>query len=182
MRINIEEKIPIPEGVEVKVENGILVAKGPKGENKRRFNHSKIKIGVEGKEVIITSVKATRREKTMLFTYIAHIKNLIKGVSEGFTYKLKICAGHFPMNVSIANSILSVKNFLGEKVPRTIKINHEIKVKIEGSLITIEGIDKELVGQTAAGIEQLTRITNRDLRIFQDGIYITEKAGKEMAK
>ncbi len=182
MRINIEEKILVPERVEAKVENNILTIKGPKGENKRRFGHSEIKIEVKGKEIIIKSIGATKREKTMLFTYIAHIKNLIKGVAEGFTYKLKICAGHFPMNVSVANDILSVKNFLGEKVPRTVKINPEVKVKIEGSLIIIEGVNKELVGQTAGSIEQLTRITNRDLRIFQDGIYITEKAGKDMAR
>ena len=48
---------------------------------------------------------------------------------------------------------------------------------IKGDIIIVEGIDKELAGQTAARIEQSTRITNKDRRVFQDGCYITDKAG-----
>ena len=114
----------------------------------------------------------------MVKTYKAKLKNNLIGVNEGYTYKLKICSGHFPMNVGVNGTEFTIKNFLGEKVPRTITLKEGASVKIEGEQIIVESIDKEKAGQVAADIEQLTRVTNRDNRIFQDGIYITEKAGK----
>ena len=107
-------------------------------------------------------------------------KKILKGVVEGHVYQLKICSSHFPMSAAVNNGEFSVKNFLGEKVPRTIKIKENVDVKVEGDIITVESPDKELAGQTAASIEQLCKITNRDRRIFQDGIYIISKAGKEI--
>ena len=56
-----------------------------------------------------------------------------------------------------------------------------IDVKIEGNVVTVTGIDKELVAQTAASIEKLTDVVGKDLRIYQDGIYITNKDGKEIS-
>jgi len=84
------------------------------------------------------------------------------------------------MNVSIDKDIFTVKNFLGEKTPRKLRINAAVKVKIDGKDVYVEGINKELTAQTAASIETLTKIKGRDKRIFQDGIYIVSKAGKEI--
>ena len=108
----------------------------------------------------------------------AHIKNMIKGVSEGFVYTLKICSSHFPMSVSVSGNKLEVKNYLGEKVPRVLNLVENVKVTINGEEVVVESSDKELAGQTAANIELLTRRSGFDRRVFQDGIYITEKAGK----
>ncbi len=182
MRIKLAEIIPIPEKVDVNLENGLLTAKGPKGECRRRFIHPMIRMEIKDKNFVIGCNNATKREKTMFYTFVAHIRNMIRGADEGFVFKLKICSGHFPMNVGISNNVLSIKNFLGEKVPRKVGLNPNVKVRIEGDIIVIESADRELAGQTAAAIEQATRITNRDLRIFQDGIYITEKAGKAVNK
>ena len=55
-----------------------------------------------------------------------------------------------------------------------------MKVNVKGTDIIVEGVDIEKVGQAAGKIEQLCRITNKDRRIFQDGIYIVEKNGKEL--
>jgi len=82
------------------------------------------------------------------------------------------------MNCTVTGGQFVIKNFLGEKVPRIVKLRSGVTVKIDGDKVFIESPDKELAGQTAADIEQATRITGRDLRIFQDGIYIIEKAGK----
>jgi large subunit ribosomal protein L6 len=75
---------------------------------------------------------------------------------------------------------LLIKNFLGESVPRKMAIKPNVEVKIEGEEIIVSSPDKEAAGQVAGDIEQLTRIKKRDIRIFQDGCYITHKAGKEI--
>ena len=112
----------------------------------------------------------------MINTFKAHLIHMIVGSMEGHVYKLKICSGHFPMTVAMKGDTLEVKNFLGEAHPRTLKIKQGADVKVNGEEIVVESPDKEIAGQTAADIEQLTRITNRDRRIFQDGIYIVEKS------
>ena len=112
----------------------------------------------------------------ILGTLKSHINNMVKGVKEGFDYELKICSGHFPMNVSLDNGEVIVKNFLGESVPRKKKMQSGAEIIIKGNDITVTSADKEKAGQVAASIESLTRITNKDRRIFQDGIYITHKA------
>ncbi|MBU2561301.1 MAG: 50S ribosomal protein L6 [Nanoarchaeota archaeon] len=174
------EEIELPDKVEVKVEGRTVTVKGPKGELKRTFNFPKMLIKVEKDLVTLLFKNATKREKTQMGTAEAHLVNMVKGVTNGHSYTLKICSGHFPMNVSISGDTFTIKNFLGEKIPRTFKIKQGAKVKIEGNEVTVDSNDIEIAGQVAADIEQLTRITNRDIRIFQDGIYIIKKSGKEM--
>ena len=105
---------------------------------------------------------------------------MIKGVAEGHVYRLKICSGHFPMNVSVSGNEFSVANFLGEKTPRKLSVKEGASVKVEGQEVVVESMNKELAGQTAADIELLTKVKGRDRRIFQDGIFIINKDGKEL--
>lgn len=171
-------EIKLPEAVEAKLEGNLIQLKGPNGTLERPFYYHKLSIELKPKSIVLSCRNATKRDKMHLGTFEAILKNMIKGVSEGFVYKLKICSSHFPMNVSFKDNVLSVKNFLGEKVPRTLEIQKDVSLKIDGNYIVLEGNDKEKVGAVAGSIEKLTRITNRDRRRFQDGIYIVEKAGK----
>jgi len=180
MKKKIDEEIELGEGIQANIEKNILSLNGQKGENRKDFNNPLIQIKIDGNKIKLSSKRLTKREKKLAGTFKSHIKNMIKGVNEGHIYKLKICSSHFPMNVSINNDELVVKNFFGEKSPRTLKIKSGVTTKVEGSEIIIESTNKELAGQAAADIEQLTRITNKDRRIFQDGIYITEKDGKKI--
>jgi len=175
----IEEIIKIPEEIEVLIDREIKIS-GKKGEVKKKIFDKKIKIEEKEKKIVISSKNNTKVQKKRIGSIKAHIKNMIKGVTEGHFYKLKICASHFPMNVSVEGHKFIVKNFLGEKIPRVLKLKEKDLIKIEGSEILIEGIDKELVAQTAADIEQLCTIRNRDKRVFQDGIFIINKDGKEV--
>ena len=70
---------------------------------------------------------------------------------------------------------LIIKNFLGESAPRKLRIHAGVTVKVNGDIVRIESVDKELAGMTASDIELVTRIRNRDRRVFQDGIFIVRK-------
>ena len=180
MKKELYKEIKIPEEVEVEIEGSTIIVKGKEGENKRRFNLGKLKLEIKGKGILIGYKLSTKKEKRAMNTIAAHIKNMIKGVQTKFEYKLKICFSHFPITVNIEGRKTIIKNFLGEKIPRKVEIPENVEVEVKGDIITIKSINKELAGQAAANFERATKIRNRDRRIFQDGIYITTKADKEM--
>lgn len=178
-RKDLKEIIELPAGVTLTIDDDFLMtAKGPAGETSKKLEARGVAIKVEDNTVVLESKNPKKLQKNLLFTYKAHLKNLVKGANEGFNYKLKICSGHFPMSVALKNNVFEIKNFIGEKVPRTLVIKKGVDVQINGDVIEISGTSIELAGQVAADIEKLTRRPGFDRRIFQDGIYITEKAGK----
>jgi large subunit ribosomal protein L6 len=177
---HIEEKITLTDGVKASINGRNVTVEGPKGKVERSFGVLTIDFKIEGNELVVFSDNATKSEKKLVRTYFKHLMNMVKGVTEGITYKLKICSGHFPMSVSCKNNMFEVKNLFGETVPRRLAIKDGANVKVNGQDITVDGVDKELVAQTAAAIEKLTRRCNFDRRIFQDGIYIVEKNGKQV--
>mgnify|MGYP001577288678 CR=1 FL=1 len=171
-------EIELSEGVTASMQESTLILKGAGGEFSRDFLNPKINVSVADGKVKLLASDATKREKMMLGTFRAHIRNMMKGVTQSHTYRLKICSGHFPMNVSVSGRDFAVKNFLGEKIPRKFTFVKNVDVKVNGQEIVVKSVSKEVAGQTAANIEQLTRVKGRDRRIFQDGIYIIEKDGK----
>jgi len=179
MKEKIRKEIELPDQTTIEINETIKLT-GPQGTVEKKLFHPKIKIYQQENKVIIEAEKATKKEKKILHSFFSHLKNMIKGVNELHVYKLKICSGHFPMNVSVSNNQLIIKNFFGESVPRKLTIKPGAQVKVEGSEIIVTSASKEIAGQVAADIEQLTRIKNRDRRIFQDGCYIINKDGKEI--
>ena len=102
---------------------------------------------------------------------------MVKGVTDGFTYTLKALYSHFPMTLAVKGNQLIVNNYFGERVPRSAAILNGVEVKVQNKTeVVVSGIDKEAVGQTAANIERSTTVKKRDRRVFQDGIYLIEKA------
>lgn len=177
---NIEASIEMPEGVTASFQGNEITIKGKAGEEKKRLIKPYIKIEVKGNKVNILAERQTKREKKSIGSFVAHIKNMTKGVTDGHKYMLKICSGHFPMNVAVNGEDFVIKNFLGEKTPRVLKIKKGAKIKVEGEQVIVESTNKEVAGQVAADIELLTKRANYDARIFQDGIYIINKDGKEI--
>lgn len=178
----IDKEIEIPDNVEFVIDGLMVRVKGPKGATQKRLHHPKISFTIKDKKISIKpkEKKPSQSDKILIGTFRAHILNLIKGVTNGYEYKLRVCSGHFPMSVGVEGKYILIKNFLGEKVPRKAKIMDGAEVEVEGDIIKITGVNKEIVGQTAARIEQATRITKRDRRVFQDGCYIIKKADKEI--
>jgi len=180
MKKELFVEVEIPEGVEVKVDESLISVKGAEGENKKKVDIGKLKIEVKEGKVVIGNEKSTKREKKMMNTIESHVKNMIKGVQEKFVYNLKAVFAHFPFNVEVNGQDIVIKNFLGEKVDRTTTLPSGAEIEVNGQDIVIKSADKEIAGQAAANLEKVTRIRNKDRRIFQDGIFITNKAGKEI--
>jgi large subunit ribosomal protein L6 len=88
---------------------------------------------------------------------------------------MKLVYAHFPVKLEVQDGKLMIKNFLGSRSTRSAKILDGVEIKIEGDSVRLTGIDKEKVGQSAANIEQATHVKGYDRRVFQDGIYITQK-------
>jgi large subunit ribosomal protein L6 len=176
----MEYRVEIPEKVTTDLKDGLFTVKGPKGEVKRAFIFPRITIVKEGNTIVFTALKPTKREKAAIFTTEAHLKNMFKGVLHGSLYKLKICSGHFPMKVTLKGNVLEVKNYMGETVPRTLKIKPGVDVQVKEPEITVSSPNRELAAQTAAAIEQIARRASFDRRVFQDGIYITMKDSIEL--
>lgn len=180
MKKELYKKIEIPEGTDAEIEGSLLRIKGSEGENSRRFILGPLKMTKEGNKISIGIKNATKREKKMMNTIAAHIRNMIKGVQKKFEYELKAVFSHFPITLEVNGREVLIKNFLGEKNPRKTVIPKNVEIDINGNLIKIKSIDRELAGQAAAKLETATRIRARDRRIFQDGIFMTKKAGKEI--
>jgi len=180
MKKELFQEVEIPEGIEVQIQENKITIKGPKGENTKEFNITNLKFEKKDNKIIIGNKKSTKKEKKLMNTIAAHIKNMFKGVQEKFEYKLKICFSHFPITVEIKGQEVIIKNFLGEKISRKSVILEGVEVQVDKEIITVTSANKELAGQTAANFEAATRITNKDRRVFQDGIFITNKAGREM--
>lgn len=170
----LREEIPIPEGITVTVDGAVTV-KGSKGQLSRDFKSRNVTIKVEDGNVVVEARFPKKKDKAMLGTIMSHINNMIVGLTDGFTYNMKIVYAHFPMTVKAAGNKVTIENFLGERHPRTAKIVGDAKVQIKGEDVTVSGINKEDVGQTMANLEQATKIKGRDPRVFQDGIYLINK-------
>ena len=177
----ISFSIPIPEGVNVAITGKTVKVEGPRGTIERELWYPGLHLQTEqkdaGNEVVIKSDSTRKKIRAIAGTYTSHIKNMITGVTEGFFYKLAIVHAHFPMQVALTKEgdAVSISNFLGERKPRIAKIVEGVKVELKGKEIVVSGINKEAVGQTAADIEQTTKIRGYDPRVFQDGIYLVDK-------
>lgn len=180
MKKEISTKIEIPEGTTANLDGDILTVKGPEGEISKKFILGKSEIKIKGNEIVIGHKNATKNEKRMINTNAAHIQNMVKGVNKKFEYQLKICFGHFPFTVKQEGTNFVIKNFLGEKADRTVKLPQGVEVEIKKDIITVKSCDKNLAGQASANFEAATKIGGRDKRIFQDGVYIIEKDGKKI--
>ncbi|HUU76329.1 MAG TPA: 50S ribosomal protein L6 [Methanoregulaceae archaeon] len=167
--------VSIPEGANIELDGTLLKVKGPKGEMERNIRFPQITVAVTDDEVKISTASDRKRIMAMVGTYAAHVNNMCIGVTEGFEYRLKVVYSHFPIQLKLTGNKLEIINFLGEKKSRYAMISERISAKVGNDEIILAGIDKEILGNSAAKIEHATKIRKRDPRIFQDGIYIVQK-------
>lgn len=171
----MQATISIPPGVEIRIGGGAIAVKGPMGEINRELESSLMKIKQEEGGIRISSLSERKKDRAVVGTWEAHIKNMLKGVTRGWEARMKVVYSHFPIKLSVEGDRVIIGNYLGERGNRSAKIVHGVDVRLEKEAVLITGIDKEAVGQTAANIELASRVKRRDRRVFQDGCYITEK-------
>src|SRR3989344_5706244 len=180
MRHKISEIVEIPAGVECIFENRILKCNKGGVEISKEINLPSSDLKIDGGKISLTSEKGNKNDRKIIGSYLAHIKNIFHGMDEKYGFKMQACNVHFPMSLKVEGNKLSISNFLGEKVPRHALILPNVNVEVKGQHITITASDKEAAGQTAANFEKATKVKGRDRRIYQDGIFITEKPRREI--
>lgn len=173
--------------VEVECKARVITVTGPRGKLERDFKHISMDCRVvdneddEGNKTKAVQVDlwfATRKQLACVRTVCSHIDNMITGVTQGFLYKMRFVYSHFPINVTLSGDIVEIRNFLGEKRVRKVKlmpgVSYERSANVKDQ-IELSGNDIALVSLTAAQIQQATNIRKKDLRKFLDGIYVSEK-------
>jgi large subunit ribosomal protein L6 len=175
MEMAATRKVKIPEGVTVRIEGNLVKVTGPKGMLMREMYYPKVSLSVTGREFLITTEADRKKILAVCGTFAAHLQNMCAGVTKGYQYRMKVVYSHFPIQLKLLGDRIEIGNFLGEKRPRFARIEKDVKVALGSDEVTLTGIDKESVGKTAANIEHATRIRERDPRVFQDGVYITER-------
>ena len=155
--------------------------KGPKGTITREFKHQSIDMQIVendgAKSLKVDMWFAARKNGASLRTMCSHVKNMITGVTKGFCYKMRFCYAHFPINVALVDDTVEIRNFLGEKRVRRVKLldgvnfvrTADVKDQIE-----LSGIDITKVSLSCAQIAQSTTVKRKDIRKFLDGIYVSE--------
>ena len=157
----ISKTIQVPDNVEVTLDGKKISVKGAKGSLIRDFSFATISIEGDGKNIRIWAKWPRKKEAALVGTITSHINNMITGVTKGYQYKLKIVFSHFPISVKVQGKTILIENFTGERRARRIDTLGDVKIKIEPDDIIVEGINPEDVSQTAANIEQATRVEEK---------------------
>ncbi|KAJ2801601.1 60S ribosomal protein L9B [Coemansia guatemalensis] len=179
--ISKEDIVNIPQGVTVVAKSRVIRVTGPRGTLTRDLRHIQMDIQRLSKNQIRVVVwQGGRKHIACIRTVCSHINNLIKGVTVGFEYKLRYVYAHFPISVNInkGENSVEIRNFLGERVARKVQINDGVEVTqstTQKDELVLSGNDVDMVSQSAAAIQQSTRVRNKDIRKFLDGIYVSEK-------
>jgi large subunit ribosomal protein L6 len=171
----ISRIIQVPDGVDVSLAGRKVTVKGDKGTLTRDFSYVPISIDVNGKTIRVWAEWPRKKEASLVGTIHSHIQNMISGVQKGFSYKLKIVFSHFPISVKVQGKTVLIENFTGERRARKAKIVGDVQVKVQSEDIVVQGLNLEDVSQTAANIEQATKVKKKDPRVFLDGIYVYER-------
>jgi len=174
------QPIVIPQGVQVKLEGGSVIAKGPKGESKE-FIHPYVKAEIkDGKVVLAADLTAAKDASAIWGMTRARLSNLVHGVSGGYSKALEIHGLGFRAEVAGQKLTLS----LGKSHPVAFEAPKGITLAVDPkkTLITVSGVSKDLVGATAAKIRELRKPEPyKGTGIRYQGEYVRKKAGKTAA-
>ena len=172
-----KKPIEIPEGVTVKIEDWIVTIKGPKGELSREFR-PEIKIELKGSQIFVSPKIETKKTNAFWGLTRALLANMVKGVVDGYEKKLEISGLGYKAEMDEEGLSLKV----GLTHPVKMKCPQGIKISTEKNIISVSGIDKQLVGLTASKIRRIKPAEPyKGKGIKYEGEVIRRKAGKRVA-
>ena len=167
--------ITIPAGVEVNINDNFATVKGPKGELKQQFDKD-MTFNIEGNEITVVRPSDSKRHRTVHGTTRAILANMIEGVSAGFKKELELIGVGYRAQMQGKKLVLSV----GYSHPVEFEEIEGIKIGVEGNTkVSIEGINKEVVGQYAAKVRAVRPpepYKGKGIRYV--GEYVRRKEGK----
>ena len=184
-QINAIKTLTVPKGVTVAIKNRKVTVTGPRGTLSRDFQHIRVDLRLakkgDGQQVIAELWFGNRAQLATLRTVLTHIDNMIIGTTKGFLFKMKAVYNHFPINLVISNNnkTVEVKNYLGEKQERIVQMIGDTTAKLSKDIdgtkdeVTIQGNDLDAVSQSAANIQQIAKVMDKDIRKFLDGVYVS---------
>jgi large subunit ribosomal protein L9e len=183
--IHSSETLTVPEGVSVTIKSRVVTVTGPRGKLVKDLRHLAISFVPKGPSTIgIELHHGVRKNIAALRTVRSLIQNLIIGVTKGFKYKMRYVYAHFPINVNIEENKetgtqqIEIRNFLGEKIVRRVTMLDGVKIETSANVkdeLILTGNSLENVSQSAADIQQICRVRNKDIRKFLDGLYVSER-------
>ncbi len=178
MKQAITESYAFPDGFSAQLNNGTLTVTKAGNSLTRLLTRPLITSALKGNELTIAAPKGRKIQLKEVRSLLAHVKNLVRGLENKFIYQLEACNVHFPMTLKVDGKKLVINNFLGEKTPRFARIEENVDVEVKGPKVTVSSHDIEAAGRTVSLIERATNVRNRDRRVFQDGIFLTERPGR----
>ncbi len=171
-----KQPVTIPAGVTVSFENGLLTVAGPKG-TLTRVMKSDVSIVIADSQVTLTP-GTTPDAKALWGTYAAHVRNMVKGVTEGFTKILEIEGVGYRAELKGNSLGLSV----GFSHPVALEVPAGITALVEKSVVTLTGADKDALGQFAANVRKVKKPEPyKGKGIRYRGEFIIRKQGKKAA-
>lgn len=174
-----KQPITIPAGVTVEKADSTLTVKGPKGELKQAL-HPHVNCDIVDNTITITIKDETNsRQRALWGLFGSLIRNMIIGVTTGYSKQLDISGVGFKAGISGANLVLNV----GFSHPVNFPIPKSSSITVDGNVITISGIDKQAVGEIAAQIRKVKKVEPyKGKGIKYVGEIVRRKAGKAAAK
>jgi len=164
-------EIQIPDNVKVSLKGDMLHVEGPLGHVYKNFKKIPVVIEVDDKKILLKQTGQRKKHYAIRNTARSIIQTLCAGVVDGFTIKMKIVYSHFPITVKVEGKNVLIENFQGERAPRICMIRGDTKVDVKGDDVIITGPVLTDVSQTAANVQQKSKVKNKDHRVFLDGIY-----------
>jgi len=170
-----KQPILIPENVEIKIDGQLIMVKGPKGDLKWELPEE-IALEIKEGQIILSPKKQTKKAIALWGTSRSLVFNLVQGVTQGFEKKLEIEGVGYRAELQGKKLILH----LGYSHPVEIEAPEGIEFQVDKNIITVKGIDKQLVGQVAAQIRSKRKpepYKGKGIRYL--GEEIRRKAGKK---